>query len=514
MESQQIPPFVLLSIEEMRRAEAMAIEQGVAAAALMENAGSNAAGIIASKIQTRPAVVLCGPGANGGDGFVIARKLKEAGWAVTVALLGERQQLKGPAAMMADLFDGEIKPLSTAVLEGTELIIDALFGTGLSRALDGEVAAIVEAANRHPAPIVAIDIPSGVNADTGAADGIAIQAAITITFHLKKMGHVLFPGRALCGGVEIASIGIPSSVATAMTPRNFENHPGLWANVIRRPGFSNHKFSRGAVAVISGPRLRTGAARLGAQSALRIGAGIVTVLSPRDAADENAAHLTSIMIREVDTADEITQFLSDDRYKAVLVGPAMNSDANGGAITQAKVLAILQSNATAIIDADAITAFSNDPAQLFAALRPDDILTPHEGEFEKLFGASTEQEPRLERARIAAGKAGCVVVLKGPDTIIAAPDGRIVVNSNAPGDLATAGSGDALAGMIAGLKAGGAPSMEAAAAGVWFHGAAGQVAGPGLIAEDLPGAIPAVLKQLLSPPQQNQAPQAQNPAGR
>lgn len=495
MESQQNPPFVLLSIDQMRRAEAIAVDRGITQAALMENAGTAAAEIIAARIPVRKTTILCGPGANGGDGFVIARKLKEAGWAVSVLLLGARENLNGAAAMMADLYDGPVVPVSSGVLDGAELIVDALFGTGLSRPLAGDAATIIEAANRHPAPIIAIDIPSGINADTGAAAGMAAQAAMTITFHVKKTGHLLFPGRANCGTVEIADIGIPPDVLGALAPRHFENHPGVWANAIRRPGPDTHKFSRGAVAVVSGARLRTGAARLGARSALRVGAGIVTVLSPVNAAAENAAQLTSIMVREAETADEIAAFLDDTRYRSVLVGPGLG----GGDATRSKVRAVLGSKAIGVIDADALTAFSDDRAALFSALRPDDILTPHEGEFEKLFGDEGGNESRFERAKSAAAKAGAVIVLKGADTLVASPDGRVSINTNAPGDLATAGSGDVLAGMIAGFKCGGAASFEAASAGVWFHGAAGQLAGPGLIAEDLPDSIPTVLKQLLSP---------------
>lgn len=496
MESQPVPPFILLSVDDMRRAEALTVEKGIAEAALMENAGAAAAKIIEAKVPPRPTLILCGPGANGGDGFVIARKLKEAGWPVEVALLAAREKLTGSAAMMADLYDGDILPFSTDLTEGIELFVDALFGTGLSRPLEGDAAGLVDFINKHPAPIFAVDIPSGVDSNTGAVGGAAIQAAMTVTFFLKKPGHMLFPGRAFCGPVEIADIGISGDVLQAVGPRHVENHPGLWGGFLPRPGFAAHKYSRGAAAIISGNRHKTGASRLAARAALRSGAGVVTMLSPADALDEHAAHLTSIMIMSADNAAGIATFLKDERYRAFVFGPGAGVDAQ----TKEKTLAALSSDAGAILDADALTSFADDEAALFSALGKDDILTPHEGEFERLF-STVKSTTRLERAKEAAALAGAVVVLKGADTIIASPDGQVAINANAPGDLATAGSGDVLAGIIAGFRATGAPGFEAACAGVWFHGAAAQIAGPGLIAEDLPDAIPSALRQLMTPSQ-------------
>ncbi len=468
----------------------------------MEAAGSAVASFIIRTIDKRPVAVLCGPGANGGDGFVAARKLKEAGWTVRVGLVGEISHLKGDAALMAGIYDGAIEPLSPLLLDGAGIIVDALFGIGLSRAVESPERDIIEAANAHPAPIIAIDIPSGVDADTGAVFGAAIHAAATVTFIARKPGHLLFPGRALCGAVHLADIGVRDEWIAGAKPSSFENHPMLWAGTWRRPNFAANKFDRGHAAIVSGPRLRTGAARLAARAALRAGAGLVTVLSPKDACDENAAHLTAIMLREADEPGEIAGVLSDRRFTAALIGPAAGVNAE----TKAKTLAILASSAGAVLDADALTSFEEDPQSLLAALRPDDVLTPHGGEFARLFPALLGIA-RIKAARMAAATAKCVVVLKGADTIIAGPDGRLIVNTNAPFDLATAGSGDVLAGIIAGMRAQGMPGFEAAAAGVWLHGAAGQVAGPGLIAEDLTEALPQVLRALFSPPAQKQAQQ-------
>ncbi|MEZ5891847.1 MAG: NAD(P)H-hydrate dehydratase [Parvularculaceae bacterium] len=496
-------PLLILSASEMRTAEGAAIAEGVASAALMEAAGEQTAAVILRAFAKRPVTVVCGPGNNGGDGFVVARFLSEAGWAVRVGLVGERAALKGDAALMAGLVETNIEAFSPALLDGAGLIVDAIFGTGLARPIEGAAKAAIEAINAHPAPVLAVDLPSGVNADTGAVMGVAVEAARTVTFHAKKPAHFLFPGRAFSGAVDLVDIGISDAATAKANPRTMENHPMLWGAGFPRPGWAAHKYSRGAVMALSGGPLNTGAARLAARAALRIGAGAVTMLSPSDAAGVHAMHLTAIMLRVCDTPEQVTAHLADAARIRIC---AVAGPANGvGAPTREKTLAILKSNALAVLDADALTSFADDPKTLFDALRPDDVLTPHPGEFARLFPEETRLDGRLAAARAASVRAGCVVVLKGADTIIAAPDGRAIINANAPADLATAGSGDVLAGFIAGLKAQGMDGFGAAAAGVWMHGACGQVAGLGLIAEDLPDAIPQVLRQLFSPQQQQRA---------
>lgn len=493
----------------MRRAEAQAMASGLSGAAMMEAAGAAAADFIRRQMEPAAVAVMCGPGGNGGDGFVVARLLRDAGWTVRVGLLGERAALKGDAALMASLYHGAIEPAAPAVFDGASLIVDALFGAGLSRPVDDAARQLIEAANAHPAPIIAIDIPSGVNADTGAVMGVAAQAVATVTFGARKPCHLLFPGRALSGRVHIADIGLSDAALGSVGVRLFENHPAVWAGALRRPGFASHKFTRGHAAIVSGPRHRTGAARLAAMSALRAGAGLVTMVAPSDAADENAAHLTAVMLRVADDADTVAALLADRRYTAALIGPATGV----GVSTAQKTLAILASGARAVLDADALSSFEAEPARLFSALRPDHVLTPHEGEFSRLFKEISEDSSgRAERARAASRAAGAVVVLKGADTVIAAPDGRAAINANAPADLATAGSGDVLAGLVAGLLAQGMPAFEAAAAGVWLHGAAGAVAGPGLIAEDLPNVMPQVWRMLLTPPKSAEPPKGDSEA--
>lgn len=501
--SQLIPPFILLTAAETRDVEARAIAGGLSGKAMMEAAGAGAASFIIQTMSPRPAAVLCGPGNNGGDGFVIARKLKEAGWPVRLALLTERAALTGDAALMASLYDGAVGPCTPSVLDGAGVIVDALFGTGLARPVEGAAKVMIEAANAHPAPSIAIDIPSGVDADTGAVLGAAIDAAATVTFITRKPGHLLFPGRALSGQTHVADIGVAAEHVFAAGPSCFESHPALFAAQWRRLSWETHKYLRGHAAVISGQRLKTGAARLAATAALRAGAGLVTVLSPKDAADENAAHLTAVMIREADAGADIGAILSDPRFTAALIGPG----AGVGAATRDKVFAILQSNAAAILDADALTSFAEAPAALFAKLRRDDVLTPHTGEFARLFPQEAAiSGGRLAATRAAAARAGAVVVLKGADTVIAAPDGRCAINANAPFDLATAGSGDVLAGVIAGRRATGMKGFESALSGVFLHGACGQVAGPGLIAEDLLAALPQTISALLAAPQAESTP--------
>lgn len=508
-------PYLVLSANEMRAAERAAMDAGTASAALMETAGGKAAEIIQRAWSARPVTVASGPGNNGGDGFVVARELANAGWPVKVGLVGEREALKGDAKLMADLFEGEIVPFSPELLSGAGLIVDAIFGTGLARDVDGAPKAAIEAMNAAPAPVFAIDLPSGVNADTGAVMGTAIQAARTVTFHARKPGHLLFPGRALSGAVDIADIGISDEASAKAEPKTYENHPALWGAMFPRPRWGGHKYTRGSVMAVSGGPLNTGAIRLAAEGALRIGAGLVTVLSPQAAAPVHAAHLTAIMLRVCDNEEHLAAHLEDaDRISmCVVAGPAMSV----GAKTQRNVLAILNSKAGAVLDADAITSFADEPQALFSALRPDDVLTPHMGEFARLFPEEAKLDGKLAMARAAAEKAGCIIVLKGADTVIAAPPsgddgGRVLINANAPPDLATAGAGDVLAGIIAGLKAQGMDGFTAAGAGVWVHGATGQAVGPGLIAEDLPRAVPTVLRQLFAPPQQQpqQAPQQPN----
>lgn len=495
-------PQALLTANEMSRADRITIERGIPGIVLMENAGRAVAEAAAARYPRGPVDVFCGPGNNGGDGFVAARLLRDWGWSVTVHLLGECEALKGDAAEALQRWGGDVHALQPEAGEGALFVIDALFGAGLSRDVGGVAGELIRRFNELPrdrrVPVIAIDVPSGVSGDTGEMCGQAFEAALTVTFFRKKPGHVLLPGRFLCGELLVADIGIDEDVLSEIAPATFENTPALWAASFPRSRADAHKYTRGHAVAISGGPSHTGAARLAARGAARIGAGLVTVASPPNALMVNAAHLTSIMLTPFSGADALTAILEDKRKNACLIGPG----AGVGQATRENVLAALLSGAAMVLDADALTSFAEIPRDLFVAIKGyfagPAVLTPHEGEFKRLFPALAAQGTggKLARARAAAAEAGAILVLKGPDTIIASPEGRAIVNTNAGPELATAGSGDVLAGIILGLLAQGAPAFEAAAAGVWLHGEAGNSFGPGLIAEDLPDLLPGVLHDL------------------
>jgi hydroxyethylthiazole kinase-like uncharacterized protein yjeF len=380
--------------------------------------------------------------------------------------------------------------MEPAALAGVELVVDALFGAGLTRVLGSSDRDMLRRSVEQ-APVVAVDLPSGLTGDTGVVQGFAPSAALTVTFHRKKPAHVLEPGRSLCGEVVVADIGLadPGRISGGLS----ENHPDLWRSAFPRPSTSAHKGDRGRLVLVSGPVHSTGACRLAARAGLRIGAGLVTVASPPDAVVVNAAQLTAIMLKPFLNEEDLQQMA--EQVDAVVIGPAAGVTEE----TRLNVLACCRTGAAMVVDADALTIFHDDPDELFSALDRDDVLTPHPGEFERIFpGLLRASASRISAARSAAETAGCVVLLKGPDTVIAGPDGRAVVNTNAAPWLATAGSGDVLAGTIAGLIAQGMDSFEAACAGVWVHAEAGHRFGPGLISEDLPDRFPDVLRDLLA----------------
>lgn len=486
----------LLTPEEMGRADSLTIAGGTPGTALMERAGAAvAAEVVRRAPDAERVAVLCGPGNNGGDGFVAARHLRNRGYSVRVALLGSRERLRGDAAVMAELWGDAVEELDVSVLDGADVVVDGLFGAGLARPLEGVAAQTVAALNARGLPTVAIDIPSGIDGATGAALGEAVRAVATVTFCRRKPGHLLLPGRLFCGETTVADIGIDEAAIAAVAPRTFANAPGLWRQQMRWPQPGGHKYDRGHAVVVSGPAHATGAARMGARGALRIGAGLVTVASPDEAVAVNAAQLTAIMVRPFDGRQGVADLLADRRKNAVLAGPGMGV----GEETCALVEAILDSPAAVVLDADALTSFAGQEQRLFAAIgrrAAAVVMTPHEGEFARLFGAACGQGSKLDRARRAAAMSGAVVVLKGADTVIARPDATAAINDNAPDWLATAGAGDVLGGFIVGLLAQGMEAFLAACAAVWMHGAAANAFGPGLIAEDLPEALPSVLKAL------------------
>jgi NAD(P)H-hydrate epimerase len=485
----------LLTSEEMGQADLLAIEGGVPGVELMENAGRAVAEEVSERFpDAREVAVLCGPGNNGGDGFVAARHLLDQGYAVRLGFKGDPSRLPHDAAAMAKAWTGAVEPLSAELLSHADVVVDALFGAGLARSIEGDFAALIEAVNASRLPVVAVDVPSGIDGSTGAVRGIAVRAAATVTFFRLKPGHLLLPGRELCGETRVADIGIPASVLEIIKPKTFANEPPLWLPHFPWPTPQGHKYARGHAVVVSGPAFSTGAARLGAMGALRAGAGLVTVASPKNAIQVNASQLTAIMVRPVDDAKELAELLADDRKNALLIGPGVGV----GESTKAKVMAALASKAAVVLDADALTSFASNPDILFAAIRERAApvaVTPHEGEFARLFGPIGEGA-KLEAARAAAARSGAIVLLKGSDTVVAARDGRASINATSSSWLATAGTGDMLAGMVLGLLAQRMEPFEAVSAAVWMHGRAAELFGPGLISEDLPKMLPAVLREL------------------
>lgn len=488
----------LLTNEEMSEADRLAIAAGVDGRDLMKNAGRAVAQEVALRFPDAGSIaVLCGPGNNGGDGFVAARHLVERGYSVSLGLLGERDRLSGDAAAAARDWTGEVSELDPSLLDGAEVVIDALFGAGIARRLEGIAAACVAALNVAPLAVVAVDVPSGIDGTSGQVmgageGGIAVDADVTVTFFRRKPGHVLLPGRLHCGEVVLADIDIDGSVLEEIGPSIFSNGPALWAGSYPWPSLAGHKYDRGHAVVVSGPAGATGAGRLAARGAMRAGAGLVTLASPTDAFATNAAQLSAAMIAEFDGPDGLVDIMRDERKNACLIGPG----AGVGARTRDCVEALLSSRAAIALDADALTTFADEPDALFAAIggrTADVVLTPHEGEFVRLFGHI--EGSKFARAREGARRAGATVLLKGPDSVIS--DGqRCAINENAPPWLATAGAGDVLAGFAIAHLAQGMNAFDAAAAATWMHAAAAQNFGPGLIAEDLPEALPAVLSEL------------------
>jgi hydroxyethylthiazole kinase-like uncharacterized protein yjeF len=490
----------VLTTAEMERADRLTIAAGTPGFALMLSAGQAVAEAAMELVEEGPILVVAGPGNNGGDGFVAAVELAARGRDVSVILLCERESLQGDAASAAKGWKYPVLPFNPQAIGKPALIIDALFGAGLNRAVAGDPHDMIEAINANGAPVLAVDLPSGINGTTAAVMGIAVKATETVTFFRRKPAHLLLPGRIYCGRrVHVADIGIDAGVLDEIKPQTFENVPQFWRKSFPVPQIDGHKFARGHSIVVSGDLAATGAARMSARGALRAGAGLVTLASPRDALTVNAAALTAVMVRPIDTVIEFAELLTDKRFNSGVIGPG----AGVGERTRDFVRSALSAKRHLVLDADALTSFSDAPEHLFEAIKaspdPQVVLTPHEGEFPRLFSDISNKHPlrsKLERVRAAAERSGAIVLLKGPDTVVASPDGRATIAANAPPWLATAGAGDVLSGMIAGLLAQSVPAFEAASIGVWMHGEAARHAGPGLIAEDLPETLPAVFRQL------------------
>ncbi|WP_299631209.1 NAD(P)H-hydrate dehydratase [uncultured Roseobacter sp.] len=510
----------VLTSAEMRAHEKAVIESGaVTGLGLMEKAGQ---GVVEAVFESWPefasgghrAVVLCGPGNNGGDGYVVARLLKNRGWDAQVFALGSTENLppdaKANALRWIDL--GPVRPLDQVAFDpkaAPDLIVDALFGTGLTRPLDPPLVAVIERYVNAPAPrggtrVVAVDIPSGLCADSGRSLGASVRADLTVIFHSEKPGHLLAEGGISCSkNVVVKDIGLPPFQSTN------GDVAGIFRNALPAPAVlakdgGRHKYDYGHAVVISGPAAHTGAARLAARGALRIGAGLVSLATRSDALSEVAAQSTAVMVVPIEGASALhARFAEDARANAFCLGPALGKDA----VAAELIRTTLALRRATVLDADALTLLAEEP-EMFADLHPGCVLTPHGGEFSRLFpdiaerlAADPTQGPaysKIDATRAAAERAGCVVLFKGADTVMADPRGRCIVNALEEGAawLATAGSGDVLAGFICGLLARGLPPLEAAATGAKLHAACARAFGPGLIAEDLPEVLPKVFRSL------------------
>jgi len=498
----------------MRDADRLTIQGGISGFELLSSAGQQVYEVVRNLVtQSDQILVACGNGNNGGDGLVAAKLLIEQGFDVTVSLCNPADKMTEDASLALKALDHPVSLLSNTPPDNYTVIIDAILGSGIDRPISGELADWIGLANNSKARLVSVDIPSGVCGDSGIVLGMAIKADHTVTFFRKKTGNVLYPGRDYCGQIHLKQIGIDDSILDVVQPRYFENGTALWLNSMPLLGWDSHKYTRGHAVVATGNSLNTGAARLAARAALRSGAGLVTLACPTDAVPTVAAQVSCEMLKTVDTVTDFEKILEDERVSSLVLGPALGV----GSFTRKLVHAALSSSVPVVLDADALTSFETCPTELFqliANASSDVVITPHSGEFDRLFNKpiqsmlAKEHESvkdldttnKIAMAIAAATLSGAVVVHKGPDTVIATPTGNCVVNTNAPPWLATAGSGDVLAGTIAGWLAQGVPGFDAACAGCWIHAESAAVFGNGLIATDLAKQYPQIIAQLVGLP--------------
>ncbi|WP_262691560.1 NAD(P)H-hydrate dehydratase [Kordiimonas aestuarii] len=487
---------LVLVPDEARQADAWAISHGVDGLALMEAAGRAVAEAAVSYAGTPlecdgDIVLLCGPGNNGGDGYVAARYLQEWGYAARIVSSIASSDLKGDAAVMASRWSGRVDPVQKAKLKNAAVIIDALFGTGLARPIEGELAALIDEANAREVFRLAVDVPSGLDAQVGTPLGACFHADATVTFFRKKPGQVIAPGRFLCGGrdhIHVADIGISDACLDDIKPKTFENIPTLWSGSFPYAGPITHKYKRGHLLVLGGKQPALGACRLACMAALRTGAGLVTLAAPSETYSIQATALTDVLVRQFDSTSEFLDMMADDRINVVLLGPGAGvSKKNGDLIHD-----VVARGRGLVLDADALTSLAGHLDILGLGKAGEIVLTPHDGEFVRLF-PDIDHTDRIAAVRTAACITGAIVVLKGVSTLVAAPDGRLSIAANAPAWLSIGGTGDVLSGIVASLMGQGMPAFEAASAGVWLHGEAGMRAGRGLIASDLVDLLPSVL---------------------
>lgn len=483
----------VLSTQAMARVDSAAIASGIAGSRLMENAGRAVVRAITGRLPPGRVLVLCGPGNNGGDGYVIARRLAAAGWPVRVAALGDPTRLSGDAALAAQSWSGRIARLDEPEAGTFDILVDALLGAGLDRPLDPALQALLRQLAAGAPRVVAVDVPSGIDGSTGSVSPGTLRADLTVTFACLKPAHLLEPARSMMGEIRCADIGIPATAVAAHDSGLRVNEPAEWAGALPRRMRSAHKYTYGHALVLGGGATSTGAATMAAIAAARVGAGLVTVAAPPDALPIYAGHAPTLLTRPLENVADLTRLLEDRRFTAVLLGPAFGL----GRRTLAMLERVLEASLPAVLDADALTALGrSDLWSKGRKLPAGTVLTPHDGEFARLFELTGD---RLERARQGAARAGCIVLLKGPDTVIATPEGRARINAAAPANLATAGTGDVLAGLIVGLLAQGMSSYDAAAAAAWVHARSAERCATPMLATDLADRVPRVLAELRCP---------------
>jgi len=464
----------LLTAEGVKETEQAAIAAGLSEHTLMERAGEGVMEVILEKYSSCPTVIFCGFGKNGGDGRVVARLLKEKGWPVDVVNLEKLPPFE------------KLEKL----LKQAGLIVDALFGSGLNRPLGEEVLMLISLINASLKPVVSIDIPTGIEMNSGACCQEGVRATMTVTFFRARTGHYLLPGRMYRGELVVKDLGLPDQILPPITAHL--NNPSLWNDSLDDPQPFDHKYDRSPCLIIA-TGCMPGAIRLASLAARRGGAGLVRVMCKQEEYALFATTAWGEIITPVTSAKEFLKWSEDKHFRALLWGTGTYPHPS----IREQAITILLTKKPCVLDGGALSSFAGKTSELTSHLHENVILTPHEGEFLRLFPHLAFLNNKAEKALKAAAEAGAVIVLKGSDTVIASPKGDLIINANAPTTLATAGTGDVLAGLMVSLLAQGHSPFEAAAAAVWIHGEAANHRGLGLIAEDLLGEIPSVL-QLLS----------------
>ena len=485
----------IFTSNEMMAADQLAIKNGISSQSLMHNAGE-------AVLKNLPldhngiVLIICGPGNNGGDGYVVAGLLSNLGVTVEVVSLEFGKIPSKDNQFYKNKLDQLLFKKTPSDLSNYEYVVDALFGMGLSRNLSEEINDLINDINSADLDVYSIDVPTGINSDTGEVHGTAFKSKKTVTFFNKKLCHYLLPGRQYCGEIVVEDIGISKNVIKKIMPKIKNNEPSLWIDQFPFPISSDHKYSRGMLVINTGPKYQTGAARLAGRSALRVGAGAVTMVCDEETAEILEPQISVELLSVIKEKNDFQKLLKDKRVSSVLVGPGNGVNDE----TKARTLMALAFVDNCVIDADAITCFEDNPTELFIDTYPHTILTPHEGEFKRLFGEDiASMNDKVLRCIEAAKLAGSIILLKGSDTVIASPDGNVVINSSEAPYLATAGSGDVLAGIIASLVGENKmKAFDAACAGAYIHSKLGEMIGPGLIAEDLIDNIPLMIKKLHS----------------